>query len=71
MPVLSHPRKSNGLCSVEKGFLTSGLGGATAERGGRRKRFYAVTAAGSQALQEIQQIRAQLWSQVHPQVLAI
>ncbi len=55
----------------EKGFLTSGLGGATAERGGRRKRFYAVTAAGSQALQEIQQIRAQLWSQVHPQALAI
>jgi DNA-binding PadR family transcriptional regulator len=53
----------------EKGFLSSGLGGATAERGGRRKRFYAVTAAGSQALQEIQHVRTQLWSQVHPQAM--
>jgi DNA-binding PadR family transcriptional regulator len=54
-----------------KGFLTSGMGGSTAERGGRRKRFYAVTAAGTQVLQEIQQVRSQLWSQVHPQAMAI
>src|SRR3712207_4271698 len=44
----------------EKGFLTSGMGGATAERGRRRKRYYSVTAGGSQALHEIQQVRAQL-----------
>ncbi len=53
----------------EKGFLSSQMGGATQERGGRRKRFYSVTAAGSQALQEIQQVRSLLWSQVHPLAL--
>jgi DNA-binding PadR family transcriptional regulator len=55
----------------EKGFLASDMGGATAERGGRRKRFYSVTAAGSQALHEIQQVRTQLWSQVHPKALRL
>ena len=41
--------------------MTSQLGGVTAERGGRRKRLYAVTAAGSRALREIRQIRNQMW----------
>ena len=45
----------------EKGFLSSEMGGATAERGGRRKRFFKVTAYGSKALQEIQQIRQEIW----------
>ena len=30
----------------EKGFLTSNEGGATNERGGRRKKYYQLTAAG-------------------------
>lgn len=55
----------------EKGFLSSSMGGATAERGGRRKRFFAVTAAGRKALQEVKQIREQLWSALPPQTLQL
>jgi PadR family transcriptional regulator PadR len=44
----------------EKGYLSQ-LGGATAERGGRRKLFFALTALGSKALLEIQAMRQQLW----------
>lgn len=47
---------------AEKGFLSSQMGGATAERGGRRKRFFTVTAAGRKALQEVQQLRTELWN---------
>lgn len=48
----------------EKGFLTSEMGGATAERGGRRKRFFSITSYGNRALQEIQTIRQQLWQAI-------
>ncbi|RFS17784.1 PadR family transcriptional regulator [Emticicia sp. C21] len=48
----------------EKGYLASELGGATAERGGRRKRFFALTATGSKALLEIQEMRANLWQEI-------
>jgi DNA-binding PadR family transcriptional regulator len=48
----------------EKGFLTSSVGGATAERGGRRKRLFALTAAGGRALLEIQQMRDSLWQAI-------
>jgi DNA-binding PadR family transcriptional regulator len=48
----------------EKGFVKSQLGGATAERGGRRKRLFTLTPAGTRALQEIQALRKQLWLQV-------
>jgi DNA-binding PadR family transcriptional regulator len=47
---------------AEKGLVTSQMGGVTAERGGRRKRLYAVTPAGSRALREIRQIRNQMWA---------
>jgi PadR family transcriptional regulator, regulatory protein PadR len=50
----------------EKGFLTSQMGGATPERGGRRKRFFTVTAAGQKALCEVQQVRTQLWNALPP-----
>ncbi|CAN5378540.1 hypothetical protein BH09BAC4_BH09BAC4_34630 [soil metagenome] len=50
----------------EKGFVTSSLGGATAERGGRRKRLFSITALGSQALEDIQQLRTQLWQLMPP-----
>ncbi|WP_128545549.1 PadR family transcriptional regulator [Larkinella soli] len=46
----------------EKGFLHSEMGGATAERGGRRKRFFNVTPAGSRALAEIHTTRNHLWN---------
>jgi PadR family transcriptional regulator, regulatory protein PadR len=48
----------------EKGFLSSEMGGATSERGGRRKRFFTITASGIQALRENQEIRTRLWSLV-------
>lgn len=48
----------------EKGFLSSEMGGATPARGGRRKRFFTITAYGVQALRENQEIRARLWSLV-------
>jgi DNA-binding PadR family transcriptional regulator len=55
----------------EKGFLTSRLGGATTERGGRRKRIFSVTALGSQALKDIQQLRTELWQMVPPHLMQL
>ncbi|MCE7065119.1 PadR family transcriptional regulator [Dyadobacter sp. CY326] len=46
----------------EKGFVTSELGGATTERGGRRKRLFKVTTLGKNALADIQQLRNKLWT---------
>jgi PadR family transcriptional regulator, regulatory protein PadR len=46
----------------EKGLIRSQVGGATAERGGRRKRFYTVTNLGKSSLKEAQAIRAGLYS---------
>src|SRR5690349_14147706 len=48
----------------EKGFLASSVGGATTERGGRRKRLFALTAAGGRALLDIQQLRERLWQAI-------
>ncbi len=55
----------------EKGFVLSRMGGATAERGGRRKRIFTVTRAGQRALLDCQQVRRQLWEQIPPQVLQL
>jgi PadR family transcriptional regulator, regulatory protein PadR len=48
----------------EKGFLTSQFGEATAKRGGKRKRIYATTSHGRKVLEEMKDIRAQLWSSI-------
>jgi len=45
----------------EKGFLESDMGGATNERGGRRKRYFKITNAGKQLLQEMKDARVNLW----------
>ncbi|MDO1446451.1 helix-turn-helix transcriptional regulator [Rhodocytophaga aerolata] len=55
----------------EKGFVNSNLGGATAERGGRRKRLFTLTPAGSRAIFDIQQLRQQLWQQVPPHTIKL
>jgi PadR family transcriptional regulator, regulatory protein PadR len=47
----------------EKGFLKSEMGKATAERGGRRKRIYTITAYGRRALEDARDFRISLWSQ--------
>ncbi len=46
-----------------KGFLTSEMGQATAERGGRRKRIYTITAYGRQALVASRDFKMSLWQQ--------
>lgn len=43
-----------------KGLVRSSVGSATAERGGRRKRVYKVSATGTAALRAMQRIRSQL-----------
>lgn len=48
----------------EKDFLTSHLGGATNERGGRRKRMYRITAAGKETLNEVRTLRNRLWKMI-------
>lgn len=48
----------------EKRFLSSSVGGATTERGGRRKRLFAITANGGRVLLDIQQMRQQLWQAI-------
>ncbi|PZR26335.1 MAG: PadR family transcriptional regulator [Citrobacter freundii] len=45
----------------EKKLVTSRLGGATAERGGRRKRLFTITAEGMQILRDIRAVREELW----------
>lgn len=44
----------------EKGCVISRQGGATAARGGRRKRFYVLTNLGRNALMEASQLRMAL-----------
>lgn len=45
----------------KKGFVSSAFGGASAERGGRRKRLYKITRHGYKVLTELQQYRESLW----------
>ena len=44
-----------------KGFVRSHMGGATAERGGRRKRLFDITQAGREALETAREQRNRLW----------
>lgn len=48
----------------EKGYLKSRMGGATSERGGREKRLYTLTHAGKAVLNEIRDLRNNMWKQV-------
>lgn len=47
-----------------KGFVESGWSEATPERGGRRKRLFSITAAGSAALVQVRDVRVNLWRQI-------
>jgi PadR family transcriptional regulator, regulatory protein PadR len=46
----------------EKGLVKSKLGEATSVRGGKRKRYYAITNAGKAGLIKAKELRDQLWS---------
>lgn len=45
----------------DKGYIKSKLGGATNERGGRRKRIYTITSAGMATLRAMKEVRIDLW----------
>ena len=46
---------------ARKGFVTSRLGDPTPTRGGRRKRYYKLTASGLKALAEMRSVRDSMW----------
>jgi PadR family transcriptional regulator PadR len=48
----------------DKGLIKSKMGGATNERGGRRKRIYAITSAGLAMLRAIKESRLELWKMI-------
>jgi DNA-binding PadR family transcriptional regulator len=48
----------------EKGFVKSRFGGITSDRGGRRKKFYVITAFGKQALDLQYSVRTDLYKQI-------
>jgi PadR family transcriptional regulator PadR len=52
-----------------KGLLSSRMGEATPERGGRGKRIFTVTASGSRILREVRDVRDNLWSRIAPLTL--
>lgn len=47
-----------------KGYVNSEMGGATAERGGRRKRFFKLTVAGRRVLDTIMELRISLYNRL-------
>ncbi|MEO9870669.1 PadR family transcriptional regulator [Ekhidna sp.] len=53
----------------DKGFVSSILGEPTQKRGGKRKRYYSITSYGLKTLDEIRDIRAQLWSAIPQTIL--
>ena len=48
----------------EKGYVNSLMGGATNERGGRRKRYFELTAFGKKALDEAQEMRLKFYNRI-------
>ncbi|WP_020530093.1 PadR family transcriptional regulator [Flexithrix dorotheae] len=48
----------------KKGLIKSDMGGATQDRGGRRKRLYKITSYGYSTLKEVQQHRERMWQQI-------
>ncbi|NOT77356.1 MAG: PadR family transcriptional regulator [Cyclobacteriaceae bacterium] len=47
-----------------KGFLKSKMGGATTERGGRRKRYFQLTNSGRKTVDQTIELRIQLFNRV-------
>ena len=67
--IKEHQKREVNLSSVhitlyrleEKGYLESYMGGATKERGGRKKRYFKINSAGQVLLQEMKDARTNLW----------
>lgn len=47
-----------------KGYVKSKMGGATQERGGRRKRYFTLTVSGRRTLEENMKLKLQLYKQI-------
>jgi PadR family transcriptional regulator, regulatory protein PadR len=54
---------------TRKGYLKKEIGGATAERGGRNKCLYTITAKGKEALKEIRGIQNSVWNEIEDTIL--
>ncbi|MEM1407526.1 MAG: helix-turn-helix transcriptional regulator [Bacteroidota bacterium] len=54
----------------DKGFITSTMGGATKERGGRRKKFFTLSQAGRTVLDETMEVRAALYNKLPKLIFA-
>jgi PadR family transcriptional regulator PadR len=48
----------------QKGFVSSRLGNPTAERGGRAKRYFRVTAKGLREVDDAQRVLTNLWRRI-------
>lgn len=48
----------------DKGFVKSRFGGITEERGGRRKKFYVITALGKKVLDAQYELRSSIYKQI-------
>jgi DNA-binding PadR family transcriptional regulator len=48
----------------EKGYVRSAMSDPTTSRGGRRKRIFTLTAAGSKTLEEANEMRNQLYNRI-------
>jgi PadR family transcriptional regulator, regulatory protein PadR len=48
----------------DKGYIKSIVGGATSERGGRRKRIYSITNSGLAVLRTMKETRTEIWKLV-------
>ena len=48
----------------DKGFVNSRFGGITSERGGRRKKFYVITALGKRMLDQQYALRTSIYQQI-------
>lgn len=48
----------------DKGFVKSRFGGITSDRGGRRKKFYVITALGKRMLDDQYALRTAIYQQI-------
>lgn len=48
----------------DKSLINSWMGGATTERGGRRKRLFTLTSLGKKTLEQANEVRSQLYNQI-------
>jgi DNA-binding PadR family transcriptional regulator len=54
-----------------KGFVSSREGGITAERGGRRKKYYVITAYGKQVLDAQHDLRSRIYDKIPESLSAL